>query len=519
MDQIGRQLAQVQRHLSKYEKKTKSVLSAQELASISDATHTANSIIDLSVTAARARSASNIQAVYDAADGADRLFTHALAVVANTTIVRKATSGMTTADEVDLSSIATAAAAALRDYVETDRRAGVISDTEHCTNDEILACFAADSVGLWAATLISHRGLRNKIDGAALQYAKDAALEFSRGDAMPVSSPLRILPVYPLLAPASLQELAQKLLDEHGKPITVDPDTSTHPLGGVSFIIVWHEYGSPIKFDFTALQIKNTAKSQFGGLTNEVLRRFDTMIKMPTAAPTGAHVTVMIKDSAPQHTPQYVYVLETYDGKVYSAWNSGRPLPSDRGGPVDKFLHGDADRNSKYHQIMEEEIVARMYDPMATSIARQYGDAKIEYSGSQVTEAAKTAVVARLSAMKGKIRNRREFMETISDREANIAAMIAATDRLVNADTQSLRVILKRGSSAMNFAKIIERHSHVHAPSDDEFAKYDAPDSLVDIAINSTLDAAFAEAKRVKTFADLDRSLADYVRDANRAFI
>ncbi len=483
MEEIGKLLAQVHRRVERYSEKAKGALDDAKRDTIAELLGHTDTIIKLTVAARKDMTPETVAAVYDTVEGSLSDYHAAIAVIGDSSIIRRATSNLTTADEVNLQLIASQASEAINEYLAVDLRSSVLADTRDMDTQTVVTYIKTAPIGICAATLIADRGLRKHVAAGALEDAKNNALGVSER-----TLDTNLPPIQPLTEPATEDALAASW----GVP----------NFAATRVIVIRHPPTQ--RFNWNALLIKNTAKGKYGGLTSEVLRRYATVIDKPSGVSADTATTTAVDGES-------AYIVETYDGVHYHAWNGGAECPVD---VVRHFVGGYYDRDRVYHRIMEESIVKRMNDPFAQSVASQYADSKTEYTGDTILKAARMLLLSRVADAAPT--SRAQYLKVALDRDGNTDLLMQRAFTQVSA---SLRETLHRHSSVMAFLKIFEKHVNAKAPTDAEFAKYPNPKSLVDIAIGATLDATVPEAKRVKTFSTLDKTLADYVRDANREYI
>ena len=401
-------------------------------------------------------------------------------------IVRRASVGLTTADEIVLQSIATVAREALNGLLSIDVRGSALTDSTDYDSDIVLRQFAESGATFYMAILIADRGLGSMVQSSAFESAKDSAI-----GAEPVTLPLDAVIAIPPIGPrGTLESTVASLLP-----------------GADAIIVICRQSGSTMWSNYAAL----TTKGKFpehGGLTRAVVDRYNTIV--PGAERDGDIPPLSIvgidgRTPLDVDAQNAMHVIETNDGVTYAAWAGGAPID------VARLQHivgpGMADRDGAYHAIMEPVILSRAVDAGMANIARQYASDNTKYSGGVQLDAARQAVYSRIRAMP--ITSRSEYMMATGDRAANIEAIIAASRP---AGRVTIREAIARESAVNRFIVLIERKVWIKAPTDDEFAKYDDPRRLVDIALTSTLDMAVADAKRTRVFAEVDRELADYVR-------
>lgn len=503
MDGITKQLAQVHRRLEKYLDRFKSALDDASKAIIADAIADADKLIVRAVELGRAgesRMLVDTGAWYNTYIAASDRFATANGICGDMRIVRRASIGLTTADEIVLQGIATAAVDALVGIAAIDTRGAIIADSAAFDSGDVLGYVANAGVAdLFSATLIADRGLGANISAGTFDAARDAALGIDRGTAA-VYMAESIMAVPPLSARADISTVVAGLID-------------TAPI-----VVLHRRSGSTLWSNYAALLTPGKF-SEHGGLTRAVIERFTTIVPgstrnadLPVVGVLTTPAPITVDTDLSTITSAQVHVIETNDGVTFAAWSAGRALPVNHPQVARLLGRAPTARFVAYHSMMEPLIISRAIDPSIAGISRQYATDKLEYSGTTTLEAARKAIADRIAT--ADIRSRADFMKVALDRDANVEAVLSTS--ATGSAGPSVRAAIAREEAVRNFVVIFEKKVHANAPGVDEFAKYDDPRRLVNIVLSTTIDATITDAKRKKIFVSADRSLADYIRAAAR---
>lgn len=489
MDAITQILARVHHTLLKYQNRLKSALGDSDVVavSITNADRFINTWVGMKRTGSP--QIGEVAAFYDEFTAAMPRFALAYETCNDMGIVRRASIGLTTADEIVLQAIATGARDALAELLAADVRSAILADSAEYDADTVLRAAQKDNTRIidtiYMATLIADRGLGSMIHSSAFESAKNTALGANKPVACNPDSLIALPPIGPRGDRASVIE-----------GLT----------GARGTILVLHRHsGSTMWSNYAATQMPGKFPEN-GGLTRAVIDRFATIVPGADRDADLPNVSNIVDGDALKDAST-VHVIETNDGKTYAAWAGGSPIPKSHPAALQLAGTCTVDRNAMYHSIMEPVIISRASDTNMANIARQYAGDNTKYSGSVQLETARRAIYERIRAMP--IANRQEYMRAVGDRVANIEAIIAASKA---AQSVGIREAMQRESAVSRFVVLFERKVYKSAPTVDEFAKYADPRRLVDIALTSTLDAAVVDAKRTKVFSSVDKELADYVR-------
>lgn len=490
MQQINEKLAQVHRYAEKYYSHVKSVLSESERSIMKDLVATCDSLITrITATLRGTAQIDAIAQIYDDIDSQTPIFQHAADIVGNQAYIRRASVGMTTANEAELQNITNHANTAIIAIISMDMRQLIVADTESFSDSQVLKWVAAGApadLRIFAATLIAQRGLGGDINPKRFDAAKNAALGITE---MTKRVPYVVTAIPPLTRPGTKEETIAALKDSDSCD---------------AVIVVERNVGSTMRSDFDALltQGKHTPNS---GLNTFILRKYRTVIPGSTRVIGGAaNADATISSEAGRARScedGACHVIETNDGVTYVAWNDGYPIDSEHIAQ----LTGFADRAIAYHQIMEPTIIDRMFDPSADAIAQRYASDNTNVSGDSALEHAKTALYQRIISEKTPA-TRSQYMRAALDRDASVQAILKSYPHR----PQSLRESIERESSAAKFAMIFEKIAPTKAPTDKEFAERTDHQRLVEIALTATVDAAAADAKRTKVFKFSGKNMAEF---------